>query len=404
MKKLLFCTSNFKTGVGGISSYAFDFINAFKAEFNITIIASGNIENNTYKVYQCNYLDFSIANANRLLDIINKEQPDIIINSAFALLSLVTPYINNTIKIITVSHFVNGRYAWFAGLNGNYVDSIISLSSYGKEYIQKKFSIKDEQKIKVVFNFMPETPPNYKEKEKKQTLKIVYPGGCSYAKSAEVVCKSLKLLLKTTLDFEFYWIGNTKIAGGNNKFIQIKDIKDCLPKDKRIKQIGRVERSVSKKILSEANIFLLPSRGEGFPISLIEAMRFGCIPIISNAKHGSLDAITNGINGLIVRQSDADSIVNQISNIIKKHSDYYSIYENSYYYYKNNLTESIWKNKLSQIIQLPLNHSPRISIFNKYRYKKDKLYIQYLMNKYWIYDRCIQLYHFLYFRYLKYFI
>ena len=402
MEKLLFCTSNFKTGAGGISSYAFDFIEAFHAKYEIIVVAGGPIEKNNYKVYPCDYLDFSTNNAKKLMNIIEKEQPNIIINSVFALLTLITPYINNNIKIITISHFVNGRYAWYAGLNGKYADTIISLSTYGKDYIIKKFRIKDFQKLQVVFNFMPEITPNYKDKEKNKILKIVYPGGCSFAKSAEIVCQTLKSLLKTKLDFEFYWLGNTKIAGGNIRRLRTKRIEDCLPQDKRIKHIGPVERSISKQILADANIFLLPSRGEGFPITLIEAMRSGCIPIISNAKHGSLNAITNGVNGFVIKQNDTKELVKLITDIIIHHNNYFSIYENSYSYYKHNLTDTIWKERLMEIIQMPFNHSTRYKSFNPYTYKKGKYFLLYLMKKYWLYDRATQLYHFLYFRYIKY--
>lgn len=403
MEKILFCTANFKTGRGGISSYAFDFIEAFKDMYEIVVIASGETEKSNIKVYSCNYLDFTKKNALKLLDIIHQEKPNIIVNSAFALLSLVTPYIDNNIQIITISHFVNGRYAWYAGLNGKYVNSIISLSSHGKKYIEKKFNITDKEKTKVVFNFMPEITPSYKTKCNRTVLKIVYPGGCSYAKSAEVVCKSLKLLLKTNLNFEFYWIGSTKIAGGGKKGIHINNVEDCLPKDSRIKHIGPVNREMSKRLLSDTNIFLLPSRGEGFPISLIEAMRSGCIPIISNAKHGSLDAINNKFNGLVI-QNNAHQIVKLIIDIIKNHNQYLFIYKNSYIYYKQNLTDEVWKKQLNDIIQNPSKHTIRLKSFISKQYLRDRFYLNYLLKKYWIYDRFIQLYHFIYFRYLKYFL
>ena len=402
MEKLLFCTANFKTGRGGISSYAFDFIDAFRDVYEIVVVASGDIEESNVKVYFCDCLNFTLSNALKLMDIISKESPNIVINSAFALLSLVTPYIDNNIQVITISHFVNGRYAWYAGLNGKYADFLISLSSYGKEYIEKKFNITDKKKIQVVLNFMPEVVPTYKMKRDRLILKIIYPGGCSYGKSAEVVCKSLKLLLRTNLNFEFYWTGNTKIVGAGKKGIRTNNIEDCLPKDPRVKHIGPVNREISKQLLSDANIFLLPSRGEGFPISLIEAMRCGCIPVISNAKHGSLDAIVNGVNGFIVKQGNAHEIVSLIEYIINNHNNYSSIYENSYLYYKQNLTDSVWKKHLVEIMNGSSNHINLLEKFQKYHYMKDRFYLNFLMKRYWVYDRLTQLYHFVYFRYIKY--
>ena len=82
MEKLLFCTANFKTGRGGISSYAFDFIDAFRDVYEIVVVASGDIEESNVKVYFCDCLNFTLSNALKLMDIISKESPNIVINSA----------------------------------------------------------------------------------------------------------------------------------------------------------------------------------------------------------------------------------------------------------------------------------------------------------------------------------
>lgn len=59
-------------------------------------------------------------------------------------MAIVTPYVDNHIKIISISHFTDGRLAWAAGMNGNYVDNIVTLSSFAKSillesliYVQK---------------------------------------------------------------------------------------------------------------------------------------------------------------------------------------------------------------------------------------------------------------------------
>lgn len=131
-------------------------------------------------------------------------------------------------------------------------------------------------------------------------------------------------------------------------------------------------------------------------------MRCGCIPVISNAKHGSLDAIVNGVNGFIVKQGNAHEIVSLIEYIINNHNNYSSIYENSYLYYKQNLTDSVWKKHLVEIMNGSSNHINRLEQFQKYHYMKDRFYLNFLMKRYWVYDRLTQLYHFVYFRYIKY--
>lgn len=405
MKKLLFCTQSYITGGGGVASYAHDFVNAFISQYDICVVTSDKYEkqqDDIVDIYHLNGGDFNTDNAVSFLSLIERLEPNIIVNSSYPLIALVSPYVSNDIKIISVSHFVDGILSWYAGFNANYADQIISLSSFGKTYLEEKFHIADKEKVKVVFNFMPEITPRYEQKQNRKVLKIVYPGGCSYAKSAEVVCLALKKLLKTDLDFKFYWLGSTKIAGGENCHFRTRHVEDCLPSDDRIKHIGPVPREESKAILSDANIFLLPSRGEGFPITLIEAMRSGCIVIISDAHHGSLDAIKNGVNGLVVRQGNSGDIVKKIIDIVSNHDKYNNLYEASYLYYEQHLTQKVWKRNMENFIAMDTTHNPRLPQFDIARFSKDSCRLRLMMKKYWIKDRFHQLYHFLVFRWIKY--
>lgn len=405
MKNLLFCTQSYITGKGGVASYAHDFVEAFSEQYSISVVTSDiyeKSEKDTIDIYHIHGENFSTENTQSFLALINKIKPDVIVNSSYPLVALLSPYLDNNIKIISVSHFVDGKLAWFAGFNANYTDCVISLSSFGKTYIEHKFHIKDKNKVKVSFNFMPEIAPKYKEKENRKVLKIVYPGGCSYAKSAEVICLALKKMLNTHLSFEFYWLGGTKIAGGDCNSFKTRHVEDCLPKDDRIKQIGPVPREKSKEILADANVFLLPSRGEGFPITLIEAMRSGCIAIISDAHHGSLDAISDGKNGLIVKQGSAKAIVNKVVDIIQHPNKYKPLYAASYQYYKANLTQEVWRHNMQQALEAPTSHDIRSKTFDASRYTKDCNRLNQMIRGFWFRDRLHQLYHFLAFRWIRY--
>lgn len=403
--KLLFCTQSYITGKGGVASYAHDFVDAFKEQYDISVVTSDKYERTegeTTDIYHIHGEDFSENNARAFLALIDDMKPGVIVNSAYPLVAMLSPYLDNNIKIISVSHFIDGKLSWFAGFNANYVDCIISLSTYGKVYLEQKFQIKDKDKTKVVFNFMPEIAPRYEHKQTRKLLKIVYPGGCSYAKSAEVVCLALKRLLKTSFDFEFYWLGNTKIAGGNSGHFKTNHVEDCLPKDSRIKQIGPVPREQSKEILADANVFLLPSRGEGFPITLIEAMRSGCIAIVSDALHGNLDAITNGENGLVIKQGSANAIVNKLTDIIQHPDKYEHLYKASHDYYKAHLTQEVWKSNMSAALNAPASHQPRMDKIDLSRFHQDCKRLNRMVRGFWFRDRLHQLYHFLVFRWIRY--
>ena len=275
-------------------------------------------------------------------------------------MSVLSPYIDNNIRIISISHFVNGYYAKVAGMNSQYLDRIVALSSFGKSFIEQKYSVKDKNKVVSIYNFMPPLTngPDY-TKEQNEIINIVYPGGSNYKKSADIFLKATLHLLKKELKFRLYWIGNPSMPGRKFGISRIKSLSDILPKDERIVHLGSVTREEAKTIMENANIFVLPSRGEGFPISLIEAMRGRCIPVISDAKHGALDIIKNGVNGYVTKQGDYLNLANCIENIITNHKSLSRVYEAAYQTYLQNLTMSVWTEKMSSILMSDNCHSPR---------------------------------------------
>jgi len=63
------------------------------------------------------------------------------------------------------------------------------------------------------------------------------------------------------------------------------------------------------------DIFVLPSRLEGFAIVVIEAMFSGCCVIRSDTE-GAIDQIENGINGLIFQNENTDQLSDYLEKVI----------------------------------------------------------------------------------------
>lgn len=363
--KIIFCTSSFATGRGGVPSYARDFVDVFKKDHEIVVVTGGKeITDSPCKLYYIESQDLSFKNANKLFDIIKSEKPNIIINSSCFILSVLSPFIDNNIKIISISHFVDGYYAKVAGTNSKYIDKIVALSSFGKLHIERKYSVKEKDKVVTIFNFMPplQNIPDC-NKEQNDVINIVYPGGSNYKKSADIFLKAILHLLKKDLKFRLYWIGNKAMPGNKFGLSKIKSLSDILPKDERIVHIGSVSREEAKKIMENANVFVLPSRGEGFPISLIEAMRGRCIPVISDAKHGALDIIENGVNGYVTKQGNYLDLAGCIENIITNHKSLSRIYDAAYQTYLQHLTTDIWIKEMGVILTSQNCHYPRKTFY-----------------------------------------
>ena len=66
-----------------------------------------------------------------------------------------------------------------------------------------------------------------------------------------------------------------------------------------------------------AAIFALPSRYEGTPNVLLEAMAHGLAVVVSNASPGPLELVTDGVSGLVVPAEDAGALARAITRLIE---------------------------------------------------------------------------------------
>jgi len=64
--------------------------------------------------------------------------------------------------------------------------------------------------------------------------------------------------------------------------------------------------------LQAATVFVLTSRGEGLPLSVLEAMACGLPSIVTNVG-GNAEAITHQVHGLVVSPESVDAVTNAIS-------------------------------------------------------------------------------------------
>ena len=93
------------------------------------------------------------------------------------------------------------------------------------------------------------------------------------------------------------------LLGDGPRFDEIKGLIAELGIGDRIVQRGNVDNVMG--YLASADLFVLPSRFEGLPISLIEAFIAG-VPSVCTAVGGVPDILDDGVNGLICAQDEDD--------------------------------------------------------------------------------------------------
>jgi glycosyltransferase involved in cell wall biosynthesis len=92
---------------------------------------------------------------------------------------------------------------------------------------------------------------------------------------------------------------------------------------KQIEELGLTEKVVlgraetdMKSVYYNASILALSSRYEGLPMVLLEAQAAG-VPVVSfECKCGPKDVLTDGVDGVLVREGDVDGLAKGLLRLI----------------------------------------------------------------------------------------
>lgn len=116
--------------------------------------------------------------------------------------------------------------------------------------------------------------------------------------------KNIILLIKALARLHKKYNLRVAIAGDGDQLENIKEASKKYGIAEIIDFLGYVSDFNEKvKILTDSKIFISCSKGEGFPVSLLEAMNCGCVPVVSNVGD-IVDVIQNGENGYVFNDTD----------------------------------------------------------------------------------------------------
>lgn len=80
---------------------------------------------------------------------------------------------------------------------------------------------------------------------------------------------------------------------------------------KSVHFVGRVPHGAVQDYLRKADVFVFPSLGEGLSLSVLEAMSYSLLCIVSE-NSGANDAIEDGVNGFVIAPHSVDAIVEKL--------------------------------------------------------------------------------------------
>lgn len=168
----------------------------------------------------------------------------------------------------------------------------VALSEEVKKTVEEVYELPSEQ-IPVIFNGVDLS--NCKVKEdytKKSEFKIVHIGRFMDVKNHAMILKTFAMFSKRHADAKLQLIGDGELRKDMVQLAQELGVENFV-------EFAGLQSNVYPW-LHDADIFVLPSKFEGMPMTLIEAMGTG-LPIIASAVGGVPDMLTDGESAILIK-------------------------------------------------------------------------------------------------------
>lgn len=217
-------------------------------------------------------------------------------------------------------------------------DHIITVSEFDRVY-GFKFGVGSPDKVTTVHNGIPVQDSNAKVvKQIDQFCKVIMVARFDDQKDQMTLIQALGLLKNKNWVMEFIGSGPT--------LEYCKQEVSKLGLEDKIKFLGQ-QRNV-KYFLNNSDIFVLSTNYEGFPLTILEAMR-AKLPVIATNVGGNNESIIDKETGFLTRKNDIQNLSQALSTLIENKNLALKMGECGYNRFITNFTHDLMLKKILKI-------------------------------------------------------
>lgn len=181
---------------------------------------------------------------------------------------------------------------------------VVVLSESWKRYIAELVS---EERIRVLPN--PVEIPNVEAGVRTDDgAQLLFLGRLGRRKGIYDLIEAMRLIHGEVEDVRL-------ICAGDGEVEKVAEAVRRLGLDGSVSVVGWVDGSAKQCLLSESDVFVLPSHNEGLPVAMLEAMAAG-LPVISTRVGGIPDALEDGVEGILIEAGDVSALAEAITHLV----------------------------------------------------------------------------------------
>ena len=209
--------------------------------------------------------------------------------------SCIAPTLSSNVKVVGIGHSDDAQhYAHILHL-APYWDAVVGVSQAVTCSIAALAPGIEPRQWTIPYGIpVPDRIPE-RHREPGAQLRAVYTGRVvRFQKRALDLLSIAQLLQERGSNVEL------TVAGTGTELLEFLGGAGSLILSRHMRYVGGVTNDEVLKLVASSDVFILPSSFEGLPLSLLEAMAHGCVPVVTSIRSGVPEVVRDGENGFLV--------------------------------------------------------------------------------------------------------
>lgn len=248
-----------------------------------------------------------------IIRVLRKIKPDIV--HAQSLISGMPALLSH--KLLKIPYVIYGRGSdvylpdWFTKLTAKGIlknaSTVIALTEHMKDAMQAIYS----RDVIIVPNGINLNEVAEREAEGGNPgKKILFVGRLHPVKGTQYLLGAMSIVHRELPEAKLILVGDGEEREHLETLTDNLGIREC------VEFAGRVPHERVEDYMNQAEVFVLSSLSEGFPVTILEAMACG-LPVVATRVGGVPDIIKNGTNGYLVDTMNQEQIAEALLNLLQ---------------------------------------------------------------------------------------
>ena len=200
------------------------------------------------------------------------------------------------------------------------LDRADAITTFSNQFLDvSKFLRRYRDKIKIIPNGinLDDFDVPYSKEEGRNKLRlstnkkvILFVGGLTERKNPHILLRAMPIILKSISNVELIIVGKGLMLN------ELKELSQQLDVNSNVKFAGFVDENEKLQYYRSADIFVLPSLVEAFPVVLLEASAFG-LPLVVSDLEAFKAIVEEGYNGLFTKTGDENDLAEKVLYLLE---------------------------------------------------------------------------------------